>query len=75
MKPSIETLIVKLVSSDTMMNELEAGTVDLLVETSGADNIEAGLNLADAGTVNYNTYYRNGYGKIAFDCSQFRPTL
>ena len=72
-KPSIETLIVKLVSSDTMMNELEAGTVDLLVETSGADNIEAGLNLADAGTVNYNTYYRNGYGKIAFDCSQF-PT-
>ena len=42
-------------------------------ETSGADNIEAGLNLADAGTVNYNTYYRNGYGKIQFDCSQF-PT-
>lgn len=72
-KPSIETVVVKLVSSDTMMNELKAGNVDLLSQTGGAENIEAGLDLADEGVIEYNSYYRNGYGKVQFDCSQF-PT-
>ena len=72
-KPTIETVIVRLVSNDTMMNELEAGNVDLLSEVSGGETVEAGLDLADEGVVNYSSYYRNGYGKIQFDCSQF-PT-
>ena len=72
-KPSIETVVVKLVSNDTMMNELKAGNVDLLSQTGGAENIEAGLDLADEGVIEYNSYYRNGYGKVQFDCSQF-PT-
>ncbi len=72
-KPTIETVIVRLVSNDTMMNELEAGNVDLLSQVSGGETVEAGLDLADEGVVNYSSYYRNGYGKIQFDCSQF-PT-
>ena len=72
-KPSIETVVVKLVSNDTMMNELKAGNVDLLSQTGGAENIEAGLDLADEGLVEYISYYRNGYGKVQFDCSKF-PT-
>lgn len=72
-KPVIETLVVKLVSSDTMMNELESGSVDLLYESSGADTINAGLDLVDEGKINYSTFFRNGYGKLQFDCSQF-PT-
>ena len=40
-KPSIETLVIKTVSSDTMMNELEAGTVDVLYSASGGDTINA----------------------------------
>ena len=72
-KPVIETLVVRTVSSDTMMNELQAGSVDLLYESSGADTINAGLDLVEEGVANYTTFYRNGYGKIQFDCSQF-PT-
>ena len=48
-KPSIETLIIKTVSNDTMMNELEAGTVDLLYSASGGDTINAGLDLVEEG--------------------------
>lgn len=72
-KPVIETLVIRTVSSDTMMNELEAGTVDLLYESSGADTINAGLDLVEEGLAADTTYYRNGYGMIEFDCSQF-PT-
>ena len=72
-KPSIATLIIKNVSSDTMMNELESGSVDLLYSSSGADNINAGLDLVEEGKANATTYMRNGYGKLQFDCSVF-PT-
>ena len=72
-KPVIETLVVRTVSSDTMINELEAGTVDLLFQSSGADTINAGLDLVEEGVAADTTYYRNGYGKIQFDCSVF-PT-
>lgn len=72
-KPVIETLIIKTVSSDTMMNELESGSVDLLYGSSGGDTINAGLDLVEEGAANQVSYMRNGYGKIAFDCSVF-PT-
>lgn len=72
-KPLIEKLIVKTVSNDTQLNELEAGTVDLLFSISGGTSIEAGLDLVDKGVAQKHTYLRNGYGKICFDCSQF-PT-
>ena len=49
MKPVIKTLILKTVSSDTMMNELEAGTVDVLYSASGGDTINAGLDLVEEG--------------------------
>lgn len=72
-KPVIETLIIKTVSSDTMMNELESGSVDLLYSASGGDTINAGLDLVEEGAANQVSYMRNGYGKIQFDCSVF-PT-
>ena len=72
-KPVIETLVIRTVSNDTMMNELEAGSVDLLFECSGGDTINAGLDLVEAGTVTDSSFYRNGYGKLEFDCSVF-PT-
>lgn len=71
--PVIETLVIKTVSNDTMMNELESGSVDLLFQSSGADTVNAGLDLVEAGKVQDHTYFRNGYGKLQFDCSQF-PT-
>ena len=72
-KPVIETLVIRTVSNDTMMNELEAGSVDLLFQCSGGDTINAGLDLVEAGTVADSSFYRNGYGKLEFDCSVF-PT-
>lgn len=72
-KPMIKTVIIKSVTSDTMLNELQAGTVDLLYGVGGAENIEAGLDIVDAGAAQKHTYFRNGYGMIRFDCSQF-PT-
>lgn len=72
-KPLIKTVILKTVKNETQMNELEAGDVDLLYGISGGDIIETGLDLVDTGIASKSTYFRNGYGKIAFDCSQF-PT-
>ena len=72
-KPVIETVIIKTVTNDTQINELKAGTVDLLFEINGGENIEAGLDLVDEGIVRKHTYFRYGYGDIQFDCSQF-PT-
>ena len=74
-KPLIETIIIKTVSSDTMMNELEAGSVDLLYESSGGDTINAGLDLVEEGVAATTSYYRNGYGMIQYDCSQFPHRL
>lgn len=73
MKPMIEKVIIKTVTAETEINELKAGTVDLLFEISGGESIEAGLDLVDAGVAQKHTYFRNGYGLIRFDCSQF-PT-
>ena len=72
-KPLIKKVIIKTVKDATQMNELEAGTVDLLFQTSGGETIESGLDLVDAGKAQKTTYFRNGYGKVQFDCSQF-PT-
>ena len=72
-KPMIQKVIIKTVTSDTQINELKAGTVDMLMQISGGTDIEAGLDLVDAGTAQKHTYFRYGYGKIHFDCSQF-PT-
>lgn len=71
-KPTIKTVIIKTVKSETMINELQAGTVDLLYEVSGPE-IEAGLDLVDQDIAQKHTYFRYGYGLIRFDCSQF-PT-
>ena len=72
-KPVIEKVIIKTVKSDTMINELASGSVDLLFQSSGADTINGGLDLVDEGKAQKTTYFRNGYGKVQLDCSQF-PT-
>lgn len=72
-KPSIDKIIVKLVEEATQIDELEAGTVDLIANLSGGTYVNAGLDLAESGAVSYVSYPRFGYGKIAFACN-FGPT-
>ena len=55
MKPMIEKVIIKTVTAETEINELKAGTVDLLFEISGGESIEAGLDLVDAGVAQKHT--------------------
>jgi len=72
-KPQIERLVFRKVQEATMMDELAAGSVDLLTSVSGGTLINAGLDLVDAGLVDFVSYLRNGYGKITFICD-YGPT-
>ena len=47
------------------------GTIS--VSYTHLDTINAGLDLVEDVKALDNTFYRNGYGKVQFDCSQF-PT-
>lgn len=71
-KPQIEKIVLKLIEDATMMDELSAGTVDLLASINGK-NIDVGLDLCDEGKAAYSTYDRAGYGQIQFSCD-FGPT-
>ena len=72
-KPSIQKIICKTVTNETQMDELAAGTVDLISGVSGGDSINAGLDVCEEGKAEYASYDRAGYGKIAF-CCDFGPT-
>jgi peptide/nickel transport system substrate-binding protein len=72
-KPMIETVIFKRVTDDTQMDELATGQVDLLLQMSSGDEINAGFDLVDKGGIAYTDYPRAGYGKLTFICD-FGPT-
>lgn len=72
-KPSIETIVYKKVLSETALDELATGSVDLLSKMASGDEINAGLDLVDTGNFAYTSYARAGYGKLEFTCD-FGPT-
>ena len=72
-RPRINRLIFKKIQEATMMDELAAGSVDLITNVSGGTAINAGLDLVDLGKVQYTSYLRNGYGKLTFLCD-YGPT-
>lgn len=72
-KPLIETLIYKSVTSQTALDELETGQVDLLAGMGGGDEINAGHDLVGKGGFSYSSYPRSGYGKLNIVCD-FGPT-
>lgn len=72
-KPMIETVIYKKVVTETALDELATGSVDLLSKMASGDEINAGLDLVDAGGFAFTAYPRSGYGKLVFACD-FGPT-
>lgn len=68
-RPSIETIIVRTVQEDTMLMELGAGEVDLLVRVSDSTRITQGRAMMNRGEIGGVSYERNGYGYLAFNCS------
>ncbi len=74
LKPTIETVILKKTLQNTQMDELRAGTVDLLSTVTAGDEITMGLDIAEEGLAEYVTYLRNGFGFFTFACEEGHPT-
>ncbi len=66
--PSIETILVTTVQEDTMLLDLGAGEVDLLVGISDRTRITQGSAMVNRGEIGSVSYDRNGYGYLAFKC-------
>lgn len=66
---SIETVMVKKVDQDTMMDELRTGSVDILCQVADGNQITEGLDMVDQGLIQSVTYDRNGYGFLCFNAS------
>lgn len=74
MKAGAEKIILKNTTQSTQMNELETGQVDILMGLTTGTQIDAGIEMVDNGVIGgYDSYARNGYGKIAIHCD-FGPT-
>ncbi len=67
-KANIKTIIYKLVTTETALDELATGSVDLLNGMASGDEINAGLDLVEAGGFAFTEYDRAGYGKLQFAC-------
>lgn len=72
---SIQDLVFKKVEDDTQFDELRTGTVDLLSNLGGGDEINAGMDVVeeDEVKIDFISYPRAGYGKLMFICD-FGPT-
>ena len=69
-KPYIDTVIYRYVQSETQIDELATGGVDILLHMGGADEINSGMDLVEKGTHGYVSYPRSGYGKLVLVCDR-----
>lgn len=67
---NIETVLVKYVDQETMLDQLKTGAVDVLTQVADGDTIEAGLDMVEEGGFDYISFPRAGYGMVSFKCNQ-----
>lgn len=67
---NIKTVLYQYVPTDTMMDKLKTGAIDLLLQVPDGDQIEAGLDMVEEGGFDYITFPRPGYGMLSFKCNQ-----
>ena len=67
-KASIETIVVKVVDSATMLDALSTGSIDLIDGIGEGDMINACLDMADAGGYGADCYKYSGYMKLFYQC-------
>ncbi len=74
-KAQIKTIIMKYVTTDTQLEALKNGEVDLIEQISGGTEINSALAAVTEsnGQLNYTTFSRSGYGVLAFH-SDHSPT-
>ena len=67
-KPSIQKVVYKKIVTSTQLEDLKAGTLDVISGITGGDETNEALALADAseGKYVYTHYSRAGYGKLGF---------
>ena len=67
-KPTIKKVVYKKIVSSTQLEDLKAGTLDVIGGITGGDETNEALALADAsnGKYVYTHYSRAGYGKLGF---------
>lgn len=67
-KPTIAKVVYKKIVSSTQMEDLKAGTLDVIAGITGGDETNEALALADGsdGKYVYTHYSRAGYGKLGF---------
>lgn len=68
MKPTIAKVVYKKIVSSTQLEDLKAGTLDVIGGITGGDETNEALALADGseGKYVYTHYSRAGYGKLGF---------
>jgi peptide/nickel transport system substrate-binding protein len=72
-KPSVETVIIVKANQETMLDALKTGSIDFLSTLTDGDQVNAALDMEEAGGFKTVSYERNGYGKLMFQCD-FGPT-
>ncbi|MBQ8229203.1 MAG: hypothetical protein IJZ32_00740 [Clostridia bacterium] len=72
-KPSIERISYVKIVSETQLDQLKKGRVDVLSSVTGGENTRAALAVVDNVHFKETHYDRAGYGKLAFRCD-FGPT-
>ncbi|MFR2043233.1 MAG: ABC transporter substrate-binding protein [Oscillospiraceae bacterium] len=72
--PSIETIVYVFVVSETQLEQLKTGAVDVLSAITGGDDTKAALAIVDDVNFSEVHYQRAGYGKVEFECD-FGPTM
>jgi len=72
-KPSVETIIIVKANQETMLDALKTGSIDFLSTLTDGDQVNAALDMEEAGGFKTVSYERNGYGKLMFQCD-FGPT-
>ncbi len=72
-KPGIEKIFYIKLESETQLDLLKTGEVDLISGMAEGAEINAALDLVETGGFGAASYARNGYGKLSFVCD-FGPT-
>ena len=72
-KASIERISYVRIISETQLDQLKKGRVDVLAGVTGGEETRAALSIVDGVKFKENHYDRAGYGKLAFRCD-FGPT-
>lgn len=73
-KPTIETIVYRLLVQETQLDQLKKGEVDVLSAITGGNDTKAALAVVGGTNFSEVHYQRAGYGKIEFECD-FGPTM